>query len=471
VDNDRLFEATPRTLRAYRHLCRFLWGRRAWSEVLIALDRLDELLGQVRPDVFVGQAADPGPARKPEDETSEEPEAIPPQFAWASEDAPTVKLQLDIAEKRATALGLLGKWPDRLETLERHAALLDLNVRATLDKADRMLATGRHEAAMRGYYRVLQKTPHNIDALIGMARVTSVPYWGALAPYSYDPLSCLFRLVVNNHSLTADQCGKVTVMLRDLRPNSERDKAVVEFAECVAILLESGPEPPSQSHAAAIHRLHKLASSVGEAVTTWRQRHLVWYYLGMGYEQKGDIGKARRMYGNVLGLVPTHRHALAKLVGLAKQMSDTTAARAYQDRLDALKPRHQCATTFGGRIRLLGYSVSRPGDAGVKGDFVRYYWEFLEPVPVSYSARTYFLDHRWHRSKTDLRRIAPPGGIYPTDLARCGEVIVESRPLTAVPPGVKYIGIDVCSSKSPKGWRSRLARNGGDGVPQFPFVR
>ena len=54
---------------------------------------------------------------------------------------------------------------------------------------------------------------------------------------------------------------------------------------------------------------------------------------------------------------------------------------------------------------------------------------------------------------------------------RCGEVIVESRPLATVPSDVKYIGVAICSSRRPQGWRYRLAANGSDRVPQFPFIR
>ena len=463
TDSKGLFAATPDTVRAYRYLCKFLWARRDWDSVLSALDKLDGLVAEVRPDV-----ADPAVAAKAEaelrDEPSERAEAVPPRFAWASEDAPTVVLQQDIVEKRAFVLGLLGRWDERNRALETHADLVDRSADAAIERAGALFEQGNFDQAMREYQQALTRAPHNIAGLIGMATATSVPFVRESAPVLYGPIDCLFRLVTNNPSLTTKQSDKIVSMLREMKPSSDDDKVAAEFTECVAVLLRSAAGPSSESRTVALKRLDKLAHD--RAAKAWPARHLIWYYLGMAYEAKGDLGKAVEMYDNVRvrTLVLDHRRSLERLADLANREADKTVAKRYEAKLAALRPEHPCAVTFGGALRLLGYSIDRPPAGETEAGSIRYFWEFLGRVPRNYGAYTYFLGENWRVLRVD-------GGRALASVGRYGEVVVEKRPLPKGLAGVKYIGVTLYAPDPPRGWERHLPRNGGRGLARFKLVR
>jgi len=479
VDNAGLLAATPRTLRACRELCRFLWMRGPLSDpatlrdILVALDQMEELLGEVRSDALdidSDAAIEPGPRQEPKQEQDEEPderqaEPMPPSFSWGSETRSTAQLQLEIAEKRVAVLGLMGDWPRRLDALGRYNSLLDRCVRDKLGNARTLLQKGRYELAMAEYREVLKSVPHNVDALIGMAQVMSVPYLRDMAPDAYGPVECLFRAVVSNESVSREQCADIRRIIADQRAESGRDKVLAEFTDCAAVLVESGGATPQTSQTAAIHRLQKLIASHDEAELVWRDRHLLWYWLGMAYEAKGDDATAREMYEGALKALPGHRRSLERLVALLGRAGDHDEAK-YAALLSTLTPDQRCTTTFGGCVTLLGYSI-KPGQ-----NMIHYYWEFAEPLPASYKVRSYFLDRRWRDRGVDSRTIVREGGIYTADLARSGEVIVEHRSLRNVASDVAFIGLALSSKTPPQKWPRHLFPDGGPGaVVRFPLIR
>ena len=481
VDNAGLAAATPRTLKACRELCRFLWTRGPLSDtatlgdILIALDQMEELLGEVRTDMLEidldAVAVEPGPGQQPKHEQEEEPdeqraEVMPPSFSWGSETRSTAQLQLEIAEKRVAVLGLLGDWIGRLDALARYNALMDRSVRGKLDDARALLQRGRYELAMADYRAVLKTVPHNVDALIGMAQVMSVPYLRGMAPDAYGPLECLFRAVVTSESISSEQCAEIGRIVADQRAEAGPDKVLAEFIECAAVLIQPDAATPQTSRTAAIHRLQKLIASRDEAELSWRDRHLLWYYLGLAYEVKGDDATARRMYEGALKALPGHRRSLERIVALLSRAADNGAAGKYAALLSTLTPDQRCTTTFGGRVTLLGYSI-RPDE-----NMIHYYWEFVEPLPASYKARSHFLDLSWRDCGTDSRIIVREGGIYTSDLARSGEVIVEHRSLQNVAPDAAFIGLALASKTPPQKWPRHLVPDGVLGsVVRFPLIR
>lgn len=473
LGNHRLVAATPHTLRAYRELCRFLWEKRAPAEpqrrqnltdLLAALDQLEGLLGEVRPEAFVGRLAAAASETPGRQEPTARSETVPPSFSWSSEDASTVELQLDIAEKRAGALALLGLWPQRTRELDKYRRLVAERVLGELEQARGRLDRGDYALAMTVYSRALAEAPHDIDALLGMAHVTLIPYVRERTADKYRPLACLLRIVLNHDALTREQGRRIATVLDELRPTDAEDQAVKRFVQSVSVILQPSDPAPL---AVAMQGLHGLATSTDDAVTRWRQRHLVWFYLALGYRKSGDPEKAAEMYTKVLGFVPEHARTLNRLVAMAP---DRSAAEQYRSKLATLTPEQPASVLFDGRVRFLGYSVvpPQPGQTG-KGS-LKCYWEFLEPVHADYAALTYYVDYLWRVLWIDSRSIAPPGGLYPTDLARAGEVIVEERPLNRVPGGAVYLGITLYARTPPNGEPKHLPRDGGRGLARFLFV-
>jgi tetratricopeptide (TPR) repeat protein/O-antigen ligase len=471
VGPNGLIDATPRTLRALRVLCRHLWDQRAWPHLLRALDLLEDTLARARPGLPPPFQTSPDESGGPAEVNNEDSEAMLPRFAWASERAPTVDLQLDVAEKRAAVLALLGRWTQRNRVLERYAKLVDERLEPTLADAADALEAGRHPHAMPLYLDALRQDPLNPEALVGMACVTSVPYCLDLAPEGYDPLSCLFRLVVAADSLHPDRRDRVLHILDRLKPEEERDRRVAEFVAHAAVLLCPGPERPGASDADALRGLHRLAASVDEAVTEWPQRHLIWYFLGVGYEKRGEPEKARQVYESVLGFAPNHRPSLERLASLAEALSEATGAALYHGRLHRLLPEQPARISFGGRVRLLGYTVRAAKDGSKDPPAIQYHWQFLEPLPNGYGPLTQFLDHAWYRIGTDWKGRTPLNRLHPVDLVRCGEVVVETRPLAAVPAHTRYLRMVFLSKDPPAGWPKTLVTDTGSYSVQLRLTR
>ncbi|MFH1731257.1 MAG: O-antigen ligase family protein [Planctomycetota bacterium] len=469
IDNRGIIEAAPETVWANLCLYRFFYARKEWPEAVIALNRIEAAAEEGpagEPDTKDG-GADTGTAVS--DEHPDAPKEMPPMFTWGTGNYASVEFRLEIARRRAAVLGYLGKWPARQAAVAKRADLARRQVEPLLAEAETMRVKGHYEAALRGYGEVLEKTPHNVDALIGMARITSIPHYRDLVSDAYAPAACLFRAVINNDSLSPEQSGELLAALDNRNSDAPGDEPVEAFVRSVAIMLQSGVADTVGSPASAMLRLEKLAAELARGERAWRQQHLTWYYLGRGHESRGDDELAREMYSKAVGVTPTHRRSLAALLRLAKKKGDAQAAEEHAARLARITPMHPCTVTFSGRIRLLGYSIT-PADAE-KGapPAIRYYWEFLEPLPGGYHARTYFLEHQWRIFCEDRRVIAPAVGPYPAELARCGEVVVETRPLPRKLPNVKYVAFGICSQKPPKGYANWLEQDGGGPLARAAF--
>jgi hypothetical protein len=126
--------------------------------------------------------------------------------------------------------------------------------------------------------------------------------------------------------------------------------------------------------------------------------------------------------------------------------------------------------TFAGKLLLLGYSIVPADEEKGVPRAIRCYWEFLEPLPAGYVARTYLLDYGWRIVRADGRAIAPKSGAYPVEFARCGEVIVETRPLPADLPNVRYVAFGMRSQNPPKGYGRWLIHDAGGALARFALI-
>jgi len=469
VDNRGIIEITPKTVRANLYLYDFFYARKEWPEVVAALDRIETAAEQGpagEPDTEDGRA-DTGTTVS--DEHPDAPKEMPPIFTWGTGNYASVKFRLEIARRRAAVLGYLGKWPARQAAVAKRADFARQQVEPLLAEAQTMRVKGHYEIALRNYREVLEKTPHNADALIGMARVTSIPHYRDLASDAYAPVACLFRAVINNDSLSPEQRGDLLAALDDANGGTPSGEPVETFIRSVVIMLQPGGADAAGSPASAMLHLEELAAELARGGRTWRQQHLTWYYLGRAQESRGRDDLAREMYRKAVGVVPTHRRSLAALLRLAKKKGDAQAAEEHAARLARITPMYPCMVTFSGRLRLLGYSIMPAGAEKGTPRSIRHYWEFLEPLPGGYRARTYLLEHQWRIFHEDRRVIAPAAGPYPAELARCGEVIVETRPLPRKLPNVKYVAFGICSQKPPKGYANWLEQDGGGPRVRFAF--
>ena len=469
VDNRRIIDATPTTVRASRYLSEFFFARKDWADVLTALDRMEAAAEAERRDEAPVEETTPLGAASAK-KTIGAPKEMPPLFYWSDEDHASVEFKLDIVRRRTAVLGYLGQWEGRRVAREKHAGLIDERVREIVAEARDQRSSVRYELALRSCRSALKLDPHDVDALIEMARATSVPHYRDLVPATYAPLACLFRAVSNSDSLTSRQAGEMLTLLASQRGLSDRDEFLVRLIKSAAIILQSGPGAAVGSRTTALLQLQKLATHLEDEAILWRQRHLVWHYLGIALEKQGKNGEAEQMYAKAVRLVPNLRRSVVALVRLARRRGDSQAAGRYAARVAALTPAHPSTVTFAGKLRLLGYSIVPADEAKGSPRSIRCYWEFLEPMPKGCLAQTYLLDYRWRIVRGDQRPIAPQVGAYPAEYARRGEVIVETRPLPRTLPNVRYVGFGVRTAKARKGHSPQLADETGDTLARFVFI-
>ena len=381
-----------------------------------------------------------------------------------------MEFKLGIARRRIAVLGYMGKWPERRAAQEKQAVLLRKRVGEIVAESRALRLAGDYDRALRSCKLALTLAPHDVDALIEMARATSVPHYRGLMSAGYAPLACLFRAVNNNDSLTAQQAGEIVTLLADQKGLVGRDELAVRLIRSAATILQTGSGAASGSRTAELHKLRKLAAHIEEESILWRQRHLVWHYLGLALEKRGETVEAEQMYAKAAALVRNHLRSLAALVRLARQRGDTQAADRYAARVAALTPAQPCAVTFAGKIRLLGYSVIPGESASGVAPMIRYYWELLEPIPEGCVLQTYLLDYEWRIVRPDQRRLVRASGVYPAEFARRGEVVVETRPLPPKFPNVRYLGFGARPAKVTAGSAEKWTGDAGSTLARLALI-
>jgi len=231
--------------------------------------------------------------------------------------------------------------------------------------------------------------------------------------------------------------------------------------------------------------LDGLAEREDDVVAGWRQRHLIWYYLGLGHEAMHDRAKAIAAYRRVVDIVPTHRRALVRLAALGADVAPA---------LERLTPAVACHVDFGGKVVFLGFTLTRigphppagaedarPGAAAPQPDpvpvawwpriasarlgtwQVTYFWEFRERMDRRYRVGANFCGSDWKGRYDDGHGFRSDDGDFPNDSPRCGETLVERRVLDGDLSGVEYFTMFLWAPNPPAGLPPTILSSASDG--------
>ena len=175
-----------------------------------------------------------------------------------------------------------------------------------------------------------------------------------------------------------------------------------------------------------------------------RQRHLVDYFLGRGYEQIQNFADARSAYQRVLMQVPNHHPAWQRLERLSQNQPVATRA----SRPAALTPAVACDVEFGGFVTLLGYTVTHEPPPGLQEPVwtLVCHWLIQQPTVPPYSLRMRVETERGDTVLFD--EIVPFGDGkdgYPTQLGRSGEVVIQHVPLGRPLAGLVRVQLGLAS--------------------------
>jgi hypothetical protein len=209
-----------------------------------------------------------------------------------------------------------------------------------------------------------------------------------------------------------------------------------------------------------ISSLRILANSNDEVALTSRQRHLPWYYLGIGYEKKGERANAVDAYRRVLDIVPNQRPSLVRLSALIPE---------FAVRLGEFEPEIPCNVNFGGKVILLGFTLGREiipsslDGASIEQQsfFITCYWQFIERTFRDYHPAIHFCDEGRRILFQADHGIRLGQAAYPMDFPRCGEVVIEKQRLNQDPTAARYLRVGILADSPPKSLPAFLSSDGG----------
>ncbi|MBI5118035.1 O-antigen ligase family protein [Candidatus Poribacteria bacterium] len=414
-----LLSVTPKTQGAYERLCSILWDMGDWEGVIACLEVIEELADAQR----LGPQPTGFPAWRPHFFRSvvfADYEAAPSlKGARGYDNRAPLQIKLSVARRRCAVFGILGDWQAREEAASEHQALLRQRLVDEIAEARRLRGRGRNREAMREYLSVLRQDWANSEALFGAAELSSAAGAFDDAPQWNASIDHLYRLVINNSRLSADEYDRARRILNTVALRTDSDKLTADFIRGAGAILGGREEEGT-----AI--LGALAARHDETVRLWRQKHLIWHYLGMGFEKMGRKDDAIDAYGKAVEILPAHASSLVRLCELAGSQS-----KAWSARLAALTPEVPCNVDFGGKITLVGYTLSSERvpvfvegmELAEEARFITYYWRFSDRLPPDYHPSVQFCDEDWQIVFRHDHRIYSEGRAYPTDFPRCGEVV------------------------------------------------
>lgn len=354
---DVLFYVTPSTIKAHEKLYRHLKNSGDWPQVLKCLQAMEKL-AEARNDV--DQSIQPGwysylpGAKKFEINTSESFGSG--AIGYDRRDPRIIKYS--ILQRYNSALEVLGRWGDRREIVPKIQELSKDSINKDFTEAQRLRQLGRSKEALEICLKILQKDWANSDVLLAAAELSTLPNILDYFPPWNEPLDHLYRLITyNTPSLYPDAASlqsvaqhlgnknpastKVNSSIKTLRPPNEainRSTLISQsnYQRIITILdslhLEENPAGITvaefiRSTAALLSgktqdgmtKLKSLTVRNDNVFDIWRQKHLVWYYLGFGHELLNENEKAILAYKKVIEIVPEHLPACLRLYFLGNR--------------------------------------------------------------------------------------------------------------------------------------------------------
>ncbi len=407
-DTQALLDVTPQTVTNYNILYYTLRKSGDWAHVLKCLDTLDNILTS-----YANRKVDAS-------YTASAPNVSDKVYKKIGYDqSDLARKQLNTAKQRIEALEYLGRWEGRSSAVARYQTLLRKGMGMEVERARSLTSENLQSSAMKKYLQILQKDWSNRDALIDMAELAA---WHTLEgdPESSTALDYLFRLIINNKKINSADYSRVVAIVDSLELASQSERIHAQFVKGAGALL-----------AGNIKSGLKLLEPLVEKSEQWRQRHLIWHYLGMAYENVDEKQKAIAAYRKVIKLVPSHLPALTRLSRLGVDHDNNLAQLSHGARLDI---------DFGGRVVLVGLYIDQE-PAGYKS--LNALWLFNDRIIDGYAPTGKF-----SRSSSEFfsyfrTPFKKDGKAYRTDTPKSGELVVSKINLNKKFANAKRVHISI----------------------------
>jgi hypothetical protein len=395
---DALFAVTPETIRGCESLTNALWERKRWDDVLRSLER----------------------ARICCEGSS-------------GEDA-----LISISRRRATVLGILGRFEERRSESLRLRSLLRRSSEEALREARRQRDNLRHADALLTVIEVLRSDWANPDALILAADLARMPDARAAADSQDGSLDYLFRLVVLNASIDPALCGEVLRILdRSGAPFDGEERLLAGLIRGAALVRSGRCRDGADA-------LERLVQEIEGSEDRWDRTHLVWYNLGLAYEECGEAGKAAAAYACTLQEAPAHGGAARRLRSLVPGTLPPLP-----------EPEVAAGVGFGGKIVLRGITLDRAsaGERAAAGGTdgtcrATLYWEVVDRLADNCRAKIQILDDDMEAAREQSVLLLDMDA-RPEAAPLPGEIIVDTLELPLADSRSGYIAIRIRPRNAP----------------------
>lgn len=411
-----LFSVTPNTIRGYEALVRYLWNSNSWDDVLVALDKIQELI-----------AFQNG---KNSLESLDHTEAM--AFKKGSDGydmRDPLDVLISVSQRRIVVLGILKRFVDRKREVRSWVGLVHRKFTETMDQARFLMKGWQYREAYLLVSEILESDWADPETLLLAAELSLIPSTTGSAVEVEKTFESLFRLVVLNDTLSEDHASKAGTILDNIKLRTDGKRLDIPFIEGSIDIL-------TKSYNHGCSKLREFTHDGEESSRSPNQSHLAWFYLGLGLEGAGKIDEAIEAYLKVLDSVPTHLETLNRLASLKAECpvpfptslipADFKGTPTVSEALKLLQPETRTDIDFGGKIVLLGYSTDRKESGSWD---ITYYWQFLDALPANSYSSVHFCNEDWSILNKDDHPIGNGAWLYPIDDPRSGEILVERREL------------------------------------------
>jgi len=393
VDPGVLHEITPDGLPYQQRLLRFYSRRGIWPEALTATDNVLALLG-----------IDP--------RGSEVPQEIQPDTLEFRLCRVTTLHQMRLLQR----MGMFEPWR---AAEERCRGFSRIRCESLLGQASRYARLARLTEAKKSCMDCLELDWNNLGAFLTLTEIRLLPGASRGEGGRADLFQDLLRLERSNPAPAREECERLTDILRQLTPEMPADHLKARLAEALKDLGCGHPEEASRI-------LKALLLVEAKPFVYWHQRHLIHYHLGRSLEMSGSTEEAVSAYEDALGLAPSHRPSLERLVALG--MGDSVQARemgwageesesgevalaegeavpaeepkpeipeapTVRERLFDLSPDMPWGIDLSGAVTFLGITLEGAGvdQGGSPGFTARFLWEVSDDL----DPRDYYVAYRY----------------------------------------------------------------------------
>jgi len=391
-----LFAVTPDTIDDNLELSRVLEERMEWDSTIESLDRTWELCNQPRDD-------------------------------QALSESELLDIKISIANRKASILGILGRFDERNDEVRIYRTLTRQRDDVKVQKAKTLRGSGKYGEAFRRIREILKEDWANPEALVVAADLARRPVVKDEYPLESYPLDHLLRLILLNDSVRPDVADSAREVLARIEPYSESERRH-------HALVGGGLSVLNGEKDEGIALLEESLQSDG---ADWKNEHLTWYFLGRGYEARGQLNEARDAYRKVIEKVPTHRGACERL---SKLDADFGSA-------GVVEPEQVTDIDFGGKASLYGYRIDAEagGDDGESESMgVTLCWELSDTMAESCHIRLQLLDEDMEPLASHHSTIsAMKAKLQANPVCYSGQIVEERVDLAGLNGSVEYLRIRI----------------------------